>query len=82
MFDGRHGSYGYIPRRAVLIYKAHLMAGAVSLPEHMLVPYVTKALSHIIHVRNDEPDSLNEPQLDYSTHKAEECVRNNARLST
>lgn len=58
-------------------------AKAVYLPKHMIVAPATNALPHIIYARNHEPDNVDEPKLDNTTHANGKRVKtSHGRLST
>lgn len=56
---------------------AHMLTKAVFLPQHMIVPSATNALSHIVPARRQESSTLDKQKLDNTTHVNEDCAESN-----
>lgn len=59
------------------IFIANLSVKAVSLPRQSIVSSANNALPHLIYVLSDEPNTLDEPRLDSTTHTNGEWVETN-----
>lgn len=70
-------SWKYFNMCCSISYNTNLSAKAVCLPKHMIVALEFTTLPHVRHAWSNEPDTVDEPRVDSTTHGNEEWVEKN-----